>query len=166
MQGVPDLNTRIKQARQDILRFFNTNEEKHSVIFTSGATQSLKLVGENFTFNDENGLFLYLDECHTSVVGLREIAPSYKVANSENVLEILSESQSGLFTFPAMSNFNGEKFPLKAWIDKAHENNFKVLLDTASYVSTNFLDLTDINVNAVLELHTKHKTFFELDLKV
>ena len=154
LQGVPDLNTRIRQARQDILRFFNTNEENHSVIFTSGATQSLKLVGENFTFDDENGLFLYLDECHTSVVGLREIASNYKVSNSENVLEILSKSKGGLFTFPAMSNFNGQKFPLKSWIEKAHENSFKVLLDTASYVSTNFLDLNDINVNAVLELQT------------
>ena len=33
----------------------------------------MKLVAENYTFQNENQIFAYLDECHTSVIGLREI---------------------------------------------------------------------------------------------
>ena len=141
---MPDLNAKIRQARQETLRFFNTNEENHCVIFTSGATQALKLVSESYKFNDENQFFVYLDECHTSVVGLREIVPKYDVINEETISEKLSQYKGGLFTFPAMSNFNGRKFPMKSWIKKAHENNLKVMIDAASYVSTNFLDLSEI----------------------
>ena len=49
---MPDLNAKIRGSRQDILRFFNTNEENHTVIFTSGATQALKIVAENFKYSD------------------------------------------------------------------------------------------------------------------
>ena len=74
------------------------------------------------------------------MVGLREISPQYQIVKFENVQEKLSQyKKGGLFTFPAMSNFNGQKFPIQSWIDIARENNFKVMLDAASYVSTNFL---------------------------
>ncbi|CAL8109547.1 unnamed protein product [Orchesella dallaii] len=58
-------------VRHKILRHFGTNADEYTVIFTSGATQALKLVAETFQFN--GGLFAYLEECHTSVVGMREI---------------------------------------------------------------------------------------------
>lgn len=51
-------------------------------------------------------------------------------------------NSKGLITFPAQCNFNGFKFPLEL-IQKFQKNpeNF-VCLDAASFVSTNFLDLT------------------------
>ena len=80
---MPDVNFKIREIRQEILRFFNTNEDNHCVIFTSGTTQGLKIVVENFDFTT-NGTFLYLDECHTSVVGLREIVKNYEIFNGFN----------------------------------------------------------------------------------
>ena len=44
-----------------------------------------------------------------------------------------------------MSNYSGQKFPMKSWIQKSHEESkFKILLDAASFVSTNPLNLTEI----------------------
>ena len=64
LQNVPDLNAKIRQARQEILRFFNTNEENHCVIFTSGTTQALKIVAENFNYNGSGRLLICLSIIH------------------------------------------------------------------------------------------------------
>ena len=96
-----------------------------------------------------NQTFLYLNECHTSVVGLREIVPQYQIVEFENVEEKLYHNKGGLFAFPAMSNFNGQKFPMVSWTDIAHEKNFKVVLDAASYVSTNSLDLSEVQADFI-----------------
>ena len=147
-QNLPDLNVKIRQARQNILRFFNTNEDAHSVIFTSGATQSLKIVIENYKFQ-ENEKFFYLKECHTSAVGLRELVKKFEILDKKTTSQKLSSEKGGIFAFPAMSNFNGEKFLLENWIQKAHDNGIKVLLDAASFVSTNYLDLSKIHADYI-----------------
>ncbi|GBP35278.1 Molybdenum cofactor sulfurase [Eumeta japonica] len=57
----------------------------YTVIFTSGATQAMKLVAESFNFgcdereNMECGSFVYLNDNHTSVLGLRELLKESKV---------------------------------------------------------------------------------------
>ena len=82
------MNSSIKEIRQQILRYFQTTEENHTVIFTSGATQALKLVGENFTFQNKDQIFAYLDECHTSVIGLREVIQNpFQVWSQNEVIE-------------------------------------------------------------------------------
>ena len=142
------MNSSIKEIRQQILRFFQTTEENHTVIFTSGATQALKIVGENFTFQNKDQIFAYLDECHTSVIGLREVIQNpFQVWSQNEVIENIEKfhQNGGLFAFPAMSNFSGQKFSMNSWIELAKSNNFKVLLDAASFVSTNPLNLCEID---------------------
>ncbi|XP_059179116.1 molybdenum cofactor sulfurase-like [Physella acuta] len=70
----------IDQIRYRLLKFFNTNHEEYSLIFTSGCTASLKLIAESFTFNngastsaENSGAFCYLEDSHTSVQGMREV---------------------------------------------------------------------------------------------
>ena len=48
-----------------VRHLFNGSRKTHSVIFTSGATQSLQLLGEHFPWRS-GGCFLYADESHTS----------------------------------------------------------------------------------------------------
>ena len=67
----------VEQARVQALHFFRADPEEYQLIFTSGATASLKLVAESFAFNTTQthgrpGSFVYLKESHTSVVGMRE----------------------------------------------------------------------------------------------
>ena len=64
---------KIEQIRAEVLNFFNVDSTSHSIIFTSGATASLKLVGESFAWND-HGAFFHSQQCHTSLLGIREHA--------------------------------------------------------------------------------------------
>ena len=64
----------VEEARQLVLSMFGVCGKTHTVIFTSGATQGLELLGENFAWGGACGAFLYADECHTSVLGLRQFA--------------------------------------------------------------------------------------------
>lgn len=131
----------VDQVRFRILQHFNADPDEYSVIFTSGATAALKIVGESFKFSS-NDAFYYLTDSHTSVLGMREIVQTDKVVPVTKK-KLLDETVfgSGLVVFPAQCNFNGFKYPLKL-IPKFQENSQTfVCLDAASFVSTNHLDL-------------------------
>uniref|UniRef100_A0A8C5PJC6 Molybdenum cofactor sulfurase n=1 Tax=Leptobrachium leishanense TaxID=445787 RepID=A0A8C5PJC6_9ANUR len=158
----------IDLLRHRILQHFNTTTEDYNVIFTSGGTAGLKLVGEIFPWtsggsNDSVSLFCYLTDNHTSVVGMRGLTKLLNVSaipltpeevlfseSQESVAENQRHGVSHLFCYPALSNFSGTKYPL-SWIEKIQSQkmllqktpgNWFVLLDAASYVSTSPLDLT------------------------
>ncbi|XP_019623568.1 PREDICTED: molybdenum cofactor sulfurase-like isoform X2 [Branchiostoma belcheri] len=63
----------IDQLRFRILQHFNTSVEHHSIIFTSGCTGTLRLLAESFPWED-GSIFSYLEDNHTSVLGVREVA--------------------------------------------------------------------------------------------
>ena len=48
-----------------------------------------------------------------------------------------------------MSNFNGRKYPL-SWIQKLQSSSHFILLDAASFVSTNPLDLSSVKPDFVV----------------
>jgi selenocysteine lyase/cysteine desulfurase len=54
----------------------------------------------------------------------------------------------GLLAYPAQSNFSGVQHPL-AWIERAHEQDYDVLLDAAAYVPSNRLDLSVVKPDFV-----------------
>lgn len=134
------------------------------MIFTSGATQALKIVAEAFDFHgdaaDDDGVFCYLQDNHTSVLGMREIVKTSTIEvitkpklMEYSAIDYLSDESNlkltnSLFVYPAQCNFSGFKYPLEL-ISKIQQNgmqnknssNWYVCLDAASFVSTNFLDL-------------------------
>lgn len=127
-----------------ILSYLNADPEEYSVIFTSGATAGLKLVGESFNFQD-NDTFCYLTDSHTSVLGLREVVQTERIIpiSRDQLLSDDIVKKSGLFALPAQCNYNGFKYPLGV-VSKIHENfNSFVLLDAASYVSTSSFNYKD-----------------------
>ena len=75
----------------------------------------------------------------------------FKICSDED-FRLVDESKCPILNcFTAMSNFNGRKYPL-SWIKElqsASESNF-VLLDAASYVSTNNLDLSRVKPDFVV----------------
>ena len=137
------------------------------MIFTSSATAALKLVGESFTYKT-NGIFAYLQDNHTSVLGMRAYAKDTCCIKVNDALSELNgdvkndngkDNCNSLFVFPAQSNFSGTKYPV-AWIDyvkkgalnpilKTSCRNWFVLLDAACYASTNELDLSTIKPDFV-----------------
>lgn len=134
---------RIDEIRDMVLRHFHTNSDEYSVVFTSGATAAIKLVGDCFPWSYSSELRL-LEDCHTSILGLRQIAISKQATvNICRWASFLSKSKENtrLCCFPAMSNFNGRKYPLSVIPSLQSETSF-VLLDAASFISTNNLDLS------------------------
>lgn len=84
----------VDQTRMEVLNFFQADPNKYSLIFTSGATDSLRLVAECFQFTNNStnssnkyGSFVYLKESHTSVIGMREYfkakVPCYALPSDE-----------------------------------------------------------------------------------
>lgn len=157
---------KLTESRIALLKFFNTDLSRYTVIYTSGATAALKTVGENFLWS-ENSLYYYLRINHNSVIGIREYAAESKAqfkALSENeVSKLLYErkrdnkknDQSALtkclFAYPAKDNFAGVVYPLE-WIHEVKQyglsDNCKwyVLIDIAAYVPTHAFDLSLYNM--------------------
>lgn len=147
----------IDQVRYKLLNWFNTTSDEYSVIFTSGATASLKLVAETFDFGDSShGRFLYLRDNHTSVLGMREIVKTKNIICVERdqfmngkFQESIKNDGHSLLVYPAQCNFSGYKYPLNAIRRFQTANgsipfessNRYVCLDAAGFVSTNPLDL-------------------------
>lgn len=179
----------VERVRDRILQHFNTDRHTYTVIFTSGCTDSLRLLGQNFCWspgatNDgtdstvamgdinvlhDKSIFCYFHDCHTSVVGMRELAMRYGARIScfeENDVSMTSDGYSReqgqpvgsqttchhLLAYPAQCNFSGRRYPLE-WIKDVHTgrlringhqlgHNWHVLLDAAAFVGTASLDLS------------------------
>ncbi|KAJ3433076.1 molybdenum cofactor sulfurase [Anaeramoeba flamelloides] len=143
----PSLKTNdlIEKFRSKLLEYFNTNPSQYSVVFTSGTTQALKLVGETFPFSRDSK-FAYLNQNHNSVIGIREYAllkqSSFLSLKEEGVQQFIKDEKENwnenenknknengegeeeeeeeevtfnLFAYPAESNFDGSKYDLN-WI--------------------------------------------------
>lgn len=146
----------VEQARATILDFFRASPDEYAVIFTSNASQALKLVGEAYPFQPGGQLLLLFDN-HNSVNGIREfarakgasftyvpvMAPDLRVEDA--LLRSFLKRETGqaprLFAYPAQSNFTGVQHPLE-WIEAAQASGWHVLLDAAAFVPTNRLDLS------------------------
>eukprot|EP00928_Gymnodinium_smaydae_P039574 TRINITY_DN27000_c0_g1_i1.p1 TRINITY_DN27000_c0_g1~~TRINITY_DN27000_c0_g1_i1.p1 ORF type:complete len:1002 (+),score=218.11 TRINITY_DN27000_c0_g1_i1:169-3006(+) len=154
----------ISLARERVLALFGVDSSTHSVIFTSGATDALRMVGERFPWR-VGGMFAYSDESHTSVLGLREYALSAGAECSTYPLEhlhrLVDEGQSALSTLegsappgstaleadaPAPprllavageSNFSGVRARLSCLAKlRSEPKRWYVLLDAAKLAST------------------------------
>lgn len=145
-----------------ILSHFNTSPDEYNVIFTSGATASLKIIAEGFRFRaDESnetfpysGSFVYVQDNHTSVLGMRDVVAARGAEviclGHDQAFQVLGQrstprdsnerrSSNSLFVYSAQCNFSGLKYPLK-WIGDAHAGALSVF---ASQPSTRWYVLLD-----------------------
>ena len=110
----------LSQGRACVLDFFGASPLEYYVVFTAGATASIKLVGETFRWSSES-VFACTLENHTSVVGLRSLAVA--AGASACVVDLDSSSfpaqlthsadSLNLFAFPGECNFSGDMYSLK-----------------------------------------------------
>jgi molybdenum cofactor sulfurtransferase len=146
----------VERARDAVLRYFNVSPDEYLAIFTANSTGALKLVGESYPFAPGDNYLLTFDN-HNSVNGIREFArargaavtylpvvpPDLRVYDGDlaKMLELGRSGENNLFAYPAQSNFSGVQHPLD-WIAQAQAVGWDVLLDTASFVPANRLDLS------------------------
>ena len=144
----------VGQARKRVLDFFNASD--YYCVFTHNASGALQIVGECYPFAAESHFLLTADN-HNSVNGIREYCRargggySYSPMNQEDLsinepqldrlIDAHHDKRNKLFAFPAQSNVSGVQHSL-AWIKKAQERGWDVLLDAAAFVPTSKLDLS------------------------
>lgn len=146
---------RTDDIRHRVLRFFNADPEKFDLVFVANATAAIKLVAESLKDSDNRGFWYgYHVDAHTSIVGARGLADlGYQCFESDGEvddwIQELADNRTKapkLFAYPAQSNMNGRRLPLR-WCEqirtasKASDGNILTLLDAASFVSTAPLDL-------------------------
>jgi selenocysteine lyase/cysteine desulfurase len=135
------------RARREVLRFFDTDESTHDVIFTSNTTAAVKLVAESYPFSSDRGLVLSADN-HNSINGVREFArragAPVTYLELDDDLRLVAELPAGpgLFAFPAQSNFSGVRHPLSL-VAEAHARGLDVLLDIAAFAPSHALSLRE-----------------------
>ncbi len=144
----------VNEARQRVLDFFNAHD--YYCVFTQNASGALQIAGECYPFSSESHLLLTADN-HNSVNGIREYCRnkggsySYSSMNYDDLtinepelnkqLKSHSDKKNKLFGYPAQSNASGVQHSL-AWITKAQEQGWDVLLDAAAFVPASKLDLS------------------------
>ncbi|GJD10646.1 Molybdenum cofactor sulfurase [Galdieria sulphuraria] len=123
----------LERVRARVLRFFGASSTTHDVVFTSGATAGLKLVGENFQWKQSNGL-IYVTDCHSSALGIREYAARAgtaiypidrnwcknwlssilgdSIADNRTCKKVKSREDYALFVYTGESNFCGTRYHL------------------------------------------------------
>jgi len=150
------MTERVEQARSYVLKYFNASPDEYIVVFTPNSTGALKLVAESYPFQQGDQYLLTFDN-HNSVNGIREFArskgaavtyipaqpPELRIHPNEidSAFNLARPNANNLFAYPAQSNFSGVQHPLE-WIAQAQAKGWDVLLDAASFVPTNRLDLS------------------------
>jgi molybdenum cofactor sulfurtransferase len=150
-------STIVAETRLKVLRMFNADPERFDIVFTANATASVKLVLECFSGLDSGFNYFYHRNCHTSLVGVRELATRSDCLASDEDTETwldhgydypatTNSGRTTLFAYPAQSNMNGQRLPLQ-WSQRLRKSgkhpDTYTLLDVAALVSTTTLDLSD-----------------------
>ncbi len=146
----------VERARASVLEYFRASPDEYVVCFTQNASGALRLVGEAYPFSPDGHYVLTFDN-HNSVNGIREFArakgarvtyapvipPDMRIDEDRlaTCLEDVGTGSCSLLAYPAQSNFSGVQHSL-AWIERAQERGWDVLLDAAAFVPTNRLDLS------------------------
>ena len=148
--------TRSEEARQEVLKHFNVYSDEYDVVFTSGTTSAMNLVGHNFPWTHMNHI-CYPMNSHTSLFGLRGYAqnshtiPSkhlqhyntikevwFKdVCNSECIDPSRDSGSYNLLLVPGECNFSGVKADLEnvGKLSLLHGNKLLEYLEATSVTS-------------------------------
>ncbi|KDN62703.1 putative aminotransferase class-V [Colletotrichum sublineola] len=177
-QSAADL---VEDTRGRVLAHLNASPDEYTVIFTPNATGAARLVAEAYPFKRGTRLVLTSDN-HNSVNGLREFArrahvrtvyvpvraPELRVESSDLMSALKPRERglfgpshprrSGLFAYPAQSNFSGVRHPL-SWIGVAQRQGYDVLLDAAAYLPTAKLNLSAAGVRPEFVIVSWYKLF-------
>ncbi|KAK4454614.1 molybdenum cofactor sulfurase [Podospora aff. communis PSN243] len=148
--------SRIEDVRLRVLQFFNADPCGFDVVFVANATAGIKLVTEALRSLPSGFDYAYHQSCHTSLVGVREEARKSICLDDHQVegwldgkdpFEDDNDGRCRLFAYPAQSNMDGRRYPLR-WADQVHRTGAVktkrtyTLLDAAALVSSSPLDLS------------------------
>uniref|UniRef100_A0A060T793 Molybdenum cofactor sulfurase n=1 Tax=Blastobotrys adeninivorans TaxID=409370 RepID=A0A060T793_BLAAD len=130
----------VEKTRLKVLDLFGADPTVYSVVFVANATAAVKLVGEGLSSWRGNTRYSYLDDSHTSLVGMRLLAKQYRALSAKQ-FDGLSPGQDrldydsiDLYSWPSQSNFNGVRY--KGWFTEVHNVGGYSMVDAAAISST------------------------------
>jgi molybdenum cofactor sulfurtransferase len=169
----------VESTRSQLLDFFQADPEEYDVVFVANATAGVKLVADSFRDHPNGFWYGYHKDCHTSLIGVREIAMQHKCFHSDEEVDrwgvepdnfsISEIDRPALFAYPAQSNMNGRRLPLQ-WSTSLREklsneeHPVYTLLDAAAFASTSPLDLSGHGVSPDFVVVSLYKIFGFPDL--
>lgn len=147
---------RVEETRFALLQYFNADPEVYDVVFVANATAGIKLVAEAFRDNAAGFDYAYHRDCHTSLVGVRQLAKSSRCVASEGELDHwlarqprFTTRRPRLIAIPGQSNLTGFRPNVGMYTNIVNARSSKdrayILLDAAALASTSPLqvDLRD-----------------------
>lgn len=160
----------IDDARARVLSHFGTTSEEYDIIFTSGATSSLKIIGEIFPWSIDS-TFSYSVNSHTSVLGIRSFAQKAYAISSHHFINFRKDSvyiqkapadsfediTYHLFIAPGECNFSGSKYDIPSLGQFASEVSPDWLQANASVVKDETI------TRGITPLDRIHRTLWCLD---
>ncbi|GAM28706.1 hypothetical protein SAMD00019534_118820 [Acytostelium subglobosum LB1] len=173
-------NELIDAARERLLSFFNAPFRQYTVIFTSGCTDSLKMVGEYFPWTRNSSTFFHLLESHNSLLGIREYANEHGALikplpgshfkgggpTKDNFQVLLNEIENHRHhNQHNQVDDGGQSFDLLAYSAQCNYSGSKYSLDLISSVKNKFnnmkivVDVASLVGTSVLDL-SKHQADF------
>ncbi|GAP90410.1 putative molybdenum cofactor sulfurase [Rosellinia necatrix] len=171
--------SRIENIRHRVLRFFDADPAEFDLVFVANATAGIKLVSDAFRGYPEGFTYRYHEACHTSLVGVRQEARDSLCLNSNGVDKWIEEGhfeategsrlQPTLFAYPAQSNMDGRRYPLR-WCRELRRASSRSgcqvysLLDAAAYAATSPLCLSNADTAPDFTVLSFYKIFGFPDL--
>tara|TARA_Y100001970_G_scaffold284432_1_gene401787 strand:+ start:4116 stop:5324 length:1209 start_codon:yes stop_codon:yes gene_type:complete len=147
------------ELTRDLVKDFIGAKNRESIIFTSGATESINLVVHSWAkHNLSSGDHILLSqmEHHSNIVPWHMLARDLDLCidfipitnNGEldlsNIDKLIS-SKTKLVSIVHQSNVLGTINPIKTIIDKAHQNDAVVLIDGAQSIAHQQIDVDDLD---------------------
>eukprot|EP00916_Digyalum_oweni_P027384 GHVL01044836.1.p1 GENE.GHVL01044836.1~~GHVL01044836.1.p1 ORF type:complete len:899 (+),score=95.91 GHVL01044836.1:93-2789(+) len=161
----------IDQCRDSVLNFLKASRKMYYVVFTSGATDSCRLLSSFLNWH-RVGVFAYMDENHSSILGIRQSALEANVKvgvfGLENLEDLYSsdflqsclidgpgnidENKEKILALPCESNFSGIRpsLDIVKTLQSEQGGQWKVILDAARSASVTCLDLEKYPVDFVI----------------
>lgn len=148
----------ITEARNYIAKFLNALPEE--IIFTSGTTDSFNTFINSFKFQkgdeiiisslEHNSIFLPVYEITKKKRLKLKIIPLKNFQPDINKFRELITKKTKLLCITAASNLTGGIFEnLSDFITIAHNNNIKVFVDAAQYITSHKIDVKKLKADAI-----------------
>ncbi|KAK4128762.1 PLP-dependent transferase [Parathielavia appendiculata] len=143
---------RIEDIRLRVLRFFSADPAEFDLVFVANTTAGIKLVADALRAGPDGFDYAYHQASHTSLVGVREEARN-SLCLDDRLVDQWQKGDSPLgddsgdrpilFAYPAQSNMDGHRYPLR-WAEELRRGRKKTftLLDAAALVCSSPLDLS------------------------
>lgn len=147
----------VESSRRVVKDFLNAKSIKE-IVWVRNSTEGINLVAHSFPFKKDSEVLLIASEHHSNLLPFYEQSkrrdfklkifyPDSRGVIDLNKLKKNITDQTSLVAITQMSNVTGLKHPIGKIAKLAHNNNAKILVDNAQYITSNREDVQSKNID-------------------